>query len=420
MRRSLAIGLTVFAALVGSAATTVAANGSKVAEREPSCGKSGPLPQEGGAEASRDGRTLVWSRWAWRGNGFTPDLLRVFVSGRDGSNARPVSVPGRGKDYALALAPDGSQVLIQRDLENNFPTILASTRRAESRFITGYEEAEIRRRWRTPEWSPDGRFHVVGEANGLLVVPAEGGTPRRIETPETGENYDVAWSPGAQRIAFLSYDGYEGTNRLYTIRVDGSGLRDLGEGQTSISGYAWSPDGARIAYGVNDTDSHGGYRISVMRADGSGGRDLAGGLDGPDRRSAYGPSWIDSRTIVFSSRQYRNWPNKVADIHAIRSDGSGERRITYQCHLGTRGDNTLTGSDLPDTIRTFAGNDRIGAGRGVDDIDAGPGNDSITSHDESPVRKGARDIVRCGPGRDTVDADRQDHVSRDCERVKRK
>jgi Ca2+-binding RTX toxin-like protein len=85
--------------------------------------------------------------------------------------------------------------------------------------------------------------------------------------------------------------------------------------------------------------------------------------------------------------------------------------------LGSGGNNTLTGSDLAATIRAFAGNDRIGAGRGADDIDAGSGNDSITSDDESSLRRGERDTVRCGPGRDTVVADRRDRISRGCERV---
>lgn len=425
MRRGLALGVAAALTVAGAAAVNVARAeattlASETATSKPAvCGQPGAVPQDGAVVASRAGRTLAWSRWRWRRNGEFPALVRVFVSARDGSGARAVSVPGRGKAFALALAPDGSQLLIEREVGDSHSTILASTRRSESRFLTGEEVAEIRRQWRTPEWSPDGRFRVVGESNSLVVIPADGGRSRRIETPETGENYDVAWSPSGQRIAFQSYLQDEGASRLFSVRVDGSGLRNMASGESTVNAHAWSPEGSQLAYGLNDTDIHSGYRISVVRADGSGRKDLAGGLDGPDRRSAGGASWIDSRTIVFSSSQYRNSPNTVADIHAIRSNGSGERRITYQCHLGTRGDNSITGSNLPDTIRAFAGNDRIGAGRGADDIDAGPGNDHITSNDASRVRKGARDIVRCGPGRDTVDADRQDLVSRDCERVRR-
>ena len=176
----------------------------------------------------------------------------------------------------------------------------------------------------------------------------------------------------------------------------------------------WSPDGSRIAFTTNDTDVHSGVAIHVMRSNGSGHRKLAGGLDGSDRRSAYSVSWVDAQTLVFESRQYRNGPNRVVDIHTIRSDGRGERRITYECHLGTRGADTISGSMLADTIRAFSGNDEIAAGRGVDDVDAGPGADSIRTIDQD------RDTVRCGPGRDEVEADRLDRISRDCERVSRR
>jgi pimeloyl-ACP methyl ester carboxylesterase len=121
--------------------------------------------------------------------------------------------------------------------------------------------------------------------------------------------------------------------------------------------------------------------------------------------------WVASRPPASTagrrtSRPTRTIPRRRSSTAwcapSANSVDSGERRITYRCHLGTVGNNTLTGSDLADTIRAFASNDRIGAGRGADDLDAGSGNDSITSDDESSLRRGARDTVRCGPGRDTV------------------
>ena len=274
MRRSLVIGLIVLAALVGSVATTMASGGSEVAKRKSSCGKSASLPQEGEVVASRDGRTLAWSRWAWRPNGDLPGLIRVFVSARDGSGARPVSVPGRGRDAAVALAPDGSQVLIQRDLENTFPMILASTSGAASRFVSGQEEAEIRRRWRTPEWSPDGRFRVVGDRNSLLVVPADGGPPRRIGTTDGFENQNAAWSPDGSRIVFDAV-GEFGNSNVYVVGADGSGLRRVATSSETME-PVWSPDGSLIAYSVDATYGHGGYRIGVVRPDGSGNRKTRG------------------------------------------------------------------------------------------------------------------------------------------------
>lgn len=61
-----------------------------------------------------------------------------------------------------------------------------------------------------------------------------------------------------------------------------------------------------------------------------------------------------------------------------------------------------------------SGNDRLLGGAGLDLLDGGPSNDTITANDK------ARDTIRCGPGRDTVVADRVDTVARDCEAVRRR
>lgn len=65
-------------------------------------------------------------------------------------------------------------------------------------------------------------------------------------------------------------------------------------------------------------------------------------------------------------------------------------------------------------VRGTGGNDRLHGSSHTDSINAGRGNDYII------VRGLGRDHVRCGPGRDTVVADRHDRVSKDCERVIRR
>jgi len=77
----------------------------------------------------------------------------------------------------------------------------------------------------------------------------------------------------------------------------------------------------------------------------------------------------------------------------------------------TRGDR-LSGAGGADTILGRAGNDCLAGGRGRDTISAGPGNDVVDARD------GQVDRVDCGPGRDTVRADRRDRV-RGCERRRR-
>lgn len=389
--RWLLAALGLVAALAASRATLAAeTEGSK-----PVCGPYGDLPQEYSPMASRDGSTLVWLRHSWRNR-----LDRLFVAARDGSRA----VPGPFGTYVGAIAPDGSEVLIGSG-------ILASTRRAESRIVSESEVAEIRRAWRTPEWSPDGRFRVLADQDGLLIVPADGGPSRRIATPEV-QTDAPAWSPDGEWIAFEGHGAGSGSD-LHVVRSDGSGHRRLAR-VAYPGGATWSPDGSLIAFMIDDTDVHGGTSIAVVRPNGSGMKVLAGGHQGPDRRSAATVSWIDSRTLVFSSHGLRGGPNKVADIHTIRSDGRGERRITYQCHIGTHGDDTLSGSILGDTIRTLGGDDVVAPGPGMDDVDTATGNDIVQA-----ARDRTRDHIRCGPGKDTVFADRRD-VVHGCERVLRR
>jgi endoglycosylceramidase len=90
-----------------------------------------------------------------------------------------------------------------------------------------------------------------------------------------------------------------------------------------------------------------------------------------------------------------------------------------------------------DTIRCGPGNDRIWTGAGADLAYGGPGADLLAGEegadrltggsgtdrfsggrdaDRLLARDGRRELVRCGPGRDRVSADRRERLARDCER----
>ncbi len=81
--------------------------------------------------------------------------------------------------------------------------------------------------------------------------------------------------------------------------------------------------------------------------------------------------------------------------------------------LGGSGRDRLEGGRGNDTLLGGAGADRLSGGAGRDRFEGGPGNDTIEAAD------GISETIRCGPGRDTVRADRGDRLT-GCERVSRR
>jgi Domain of unknown function DUF11/RTX calcium-binding nonapeptide repeat (4 copies) len=88
---------------------------------------------------------------------------------------------------------------------------------------------------------------------------------------------------------------------------------------------------------------------------------------------------------------------------------------------GTAVGDTLYGLDGNDVLLGLGGNDVLFGGRGDDLLVGGPGRDRLyggPGSDTLRARDGVRDVVDCGPGRDTATVDRIDRLS-GCERIKR-
>ena len=88
--------------------------------------------------------------------------------------------------------------------------------------------------------------------------------------------------------------------------------------------------------------------------------------------------------------------------------GGGKDRLS-----GGGGRDVIRGGGKGDVLTGGAGKDLLVGGGGSDRIRGGGGSDRILARD------GKRDIVSCGPGRDSAVVDRRDRVS-SCERVKRR
>jgi Tol biopolymer transport system component len=262
---------------------------------ELSTGEATPLPEsiagpdrEGEAFAvSPDGTMLAFES--------DPDA-HLYVSNMDGTEQRRLTRYGLAPQWS----PDGTEIVYASGSSINgwyakirAVDVLTSEVRtvAEVRTASG----SVRRFFRLPSYSPDGRTilvttteYVAVASAGLATVPAGGGEPTALVDGAYG-----SYSPDGTAIAFvMSYPG-----ELLIADQDGGNPRLLVAGINAVAGFdagrvdvgqrpAWSPDGTRIAF-------ERGTREIVVVEVATGGTTIVG--------SGARPTWVDNDTLIIES-----------------------------------------------------------------------------------------------------------------------
>jgi Tol biopolymer transport system component len=119
-----------------------------------------------------------------------------------------------------------------------------------------------------PSLSPNGRWIAYGgatngiEGHPIWIVPASGGTPRRLTTGDYVDRAPV-WFPAGDRIVFVSS---RVGGALMTLRIDPATGQPVDEPRRltlEVSGvhYAVSPDGKWVVYNSGTNASPGPLRI---------------------------------------------------------------------------------------------------------------------------------------------------------------
>jgi Tol biopolymer transport system component len=95
--------------------------------------------------------------------------------------------------------------------------------------------------------SPDGEWLAFAESLDVAVIRTDGTGLRKL-TDDPYRDFNPDWSPDGSQIGF--YSNRSGKYDLWTIKPDGSGLRQITEATEGrgFGDFSWSPDGSRMAY----------------------------------------------------------------------------------------------------------------------------------------------------------------------------
>jgi Tol biopolymer transport system component len=198
---------------------------------------------------------------------------KLFVAALDGSRLRQLTT-GTSEDVTPKWSPDGNHVAYaSRGSDGNEDVWIVNADGAGARNLTSHPAGDSH-----PSWSPDGKKIVFcstrgdGENDDIYVINLDGSGLVRLT--DNGLAWDTfpSFSPDGTRILFrrlLRQRTPEGTlinSEIVVMNADGSGQQNLSRDAFFDGWPAWSPDGTRIAFSSNRTDT---YQIFVMNADGS-------------------------------------------------------------------------------------------------------------------------------------------------------
>jgi len=292
-----------------------------------------------------------------------PDAQRIiYNSVRDGfsqiclafvDRRLPVQITHGDAGYEIADIAAGGQVLYTgvRDGSNIWAVNTESG--AESELTTNLDVSL----W--PEVSADGGailFQATGKENprsdifhSNIVIK---GSSEPIQTVVALESFDARWVPSSGRVSFLRLSDSNSIANIWTVNGDGTeqkqittaGVITTGYAEMPYSrletGYAWSPDGSRVAYCSKRT---GLYDVWVASVNGENEENF---------------SRNDDRSRVFSDPMWSPDGTRIALLTLNR--GPVNANLRWSISLAEAGQPLRTIISSPNQLRLLGWSDSGG------------------------------------------------------------
>jgi len=190
----------------------------------------------------------------------------------------------------------------------------------------------------SPGWSPDGKKIAFASDRRnhqgrmeIHVMNADGSNVRRLTTLPSDAMLEDAprFSPDGRRIVFTRYITDPGRSALFTVRVDGGGLKQLTPWGNGAGDADYSPDGNKIVFEAypNAKPTEKGECFGEIYTVDSDGQHLTNISDNRCRAGSSDPVWSpNGKKILFLSAHVEDGEFGIG-LATMNPDGSARHHI---------------------------------------------------------------------------------------------